>query len=187
MVQGAQGAIRKLVREPMIAVIERLAVDFRAFAPDLWPARRSRCIGSTGTRASRTTRRRSRPNRRGLSLPRPRQASRRGLLPEVAPTWVWIGGGMYAPDTSQLQRARAHRREPSPLPRHRRIAAFRRQVGPLGGERLQRVPRGFPRDHAAAEYLKHRQFLAGREFPAAFASSPSSTPACWRCSGRWRR
>ena len=40
------------------------------------------------------------------------------------------------------------------------------------GEKLQRVPRGFPKNHPAAEYLRHRQFLAGREFPAAFAYSP---------------
>jgi len=45
-------------------------------------------------------------------------------------------------------------------------------VGALSGERLQRVPRGFPRDHEAAEYLKFRQFLAGREFAASFATSP---------------
>ena len=50
--------------------------------------------------------------------------------------------------------------------------AFKRAVGALEGERLQRVPRGFPKDHAAAEYLKYRQFLAGREFPASFATSP---------------
>jgi len=40
------------------------------------------------------------------------------------------------------------------------------------GERLQRVPRGFPKDHAAAEFLRFRQFLAGAEFPPAFATSP---------------
>ena len=34
------------------------------------------------------------------------------------------------------------------------------------------MPRGFPKDHEAAEYLKYRQFLAGREFPATFATSP---------------
>jgi uncharacterized protein (DUF2461 family) len=50
--------------------------------------------------------------------------------------------------------------------------AFRRTVGALDGDRLRRVPRGFPADHEAAEYLKYRQFLAGREFPAAFATSP---------------
>jgi hypothetical protein len=31
------------------------------------------------------------------------------------------------------------------------------------------VPHGFQKDHPAAEYLKFRQFLAGREVPPAFA------------------
>ena len=34
-----------------------------------------------------------------------------GLYFEVAPAWVWIGGGLCAPDTSQLHTGpRAHRR-----------------------------------------------------------------------------
>ena len=49
---------------------------------------------------------------------------------------------------------------------------FRRQFGKLDGQKLQRVPRGFPRDHPAAEYLKFRSFLAGAEFPGTFAASP---------------
>jgi hypothetical protein len=44
-------------------------------------------------------------------------------------------------------------------------------IGELRGERLQRVPRGFDRDHPAAEYLKFRQFLAGCEYPPDFATS----------------
>ena len=34
------------------------------------------------------------------------------------------------------------------------------------------MPRGFAKDHDAAEYLKHRHFIAGAEFPAALAASP---------------
>ena len=86
---------------------------------------------------------------------------------------VWVGGGMYAPDTSQLQLVREHIAENSR--RLRAIVespAFRRVAGPLEGQKLQRVPRGFPQDHPAAEFLKHRQFMAGHEFPASFAHSP---------------
>src|SRR5262249_58022429 len=43
----------------------------------------------------------------------------------------------------------------------------------MQGERLQRAPRGFPKDHEALEYLKYRNFIAGCEFPPAFATSPS--------------
>jgi uncharacterized protein (TIGR02453 family) len=80
---------------------------------------------------------------------------------------------MYAPDTAQLQAVREH--IAANLRRLRAIVeapAFRRAVGRLEGERLQRVPRGFPKNHEAAEFLRYRQFLAGREFPATFATSP---------------
>jgi uncharacterized protein (DUF2461 family) len=33
------------------------------------------------------------------------------------------------------------------------------------------VPRGFPKDHEAAEFLKMRQFLAGRQFPSSLATT----------------
>jgi len=95
----------------------------------------------------------------------------------VSPQWVWVGGGLYAPDTPQLQAVREHI-----AGNHRRLRAivespgFRRTVGQLDGERLQRMPRGFPKDHAAGEYLMHRQFIAGREFPAAFATSARFYP-----------
>jgi uncharacterized protein (TIGR02453 family) len=165
----------QLLRGPMIALIERLAVDFRAFAPDL--------VAHSNTSLYRIYRdTRFSENKAPLkthvaavfpcrSLPKHQGA---GLYLEVAPTWVWIGGGMYAPDTAQLQAVREH--IAANLRRFLTIVespAFRRSVGPLGGERLQRVPRGFPRDHPAAEYLKHRQFLAAREFPARFAASPA--------------
>jgi uncharacterized protein (TIGR02453 family) len=81
---------------------------------------------------------------------------------------------MYAPQSQQLQAVREHIAANA-----RRLRAlvespgFHRHVGGrLEGEQLQRVPRGFPNDHPAAEYLKYRQFLAGRELPPASACSP---------------
>jgi len=110
-------------------------------------------------------------------------SDRGGWLGRVlaSPTWVWVGGGMYAPDTSQLQAVREHI---AANVRHLRTIVespgFRRCVGRLEGERLQRVPRGFAPDHEAAEYLKYRQFLAGREFPATFATSARFYPGVVR-------
>src|SRR5918992_287692 len=166
------------VREPMIAVIERLAEDFQSFAPDL--------VASPKTSLYRIYRdTRFSENKAPLkthvaavfpcrNLPKHQGA---GLYLEVSPRWVWVGGGMYAPETSQLQAVREH--IAGNLQHLRAIVespAFRRTVGRLEGEQLQRVPRGFPKDHEAAAYLKYRQFLAGREFPAAFATSPRFYP-----------
>jgi hypothetical protein len=86
---------------------------------------------------------------------------------------VWIGGGIYMPSASDLQAIREHVAATHPR-LHRLVSAraFARAVGELGGERLTRVPRGYMKEHPAARYLQHRQFLAGREYEAPFAASP---------------
>src|SRR2546422_1050820 len=96
----------------------------------------------------------------------------------VSPDGVWVGGGMYHPETPQLHAVRE--RIAGNLRRFRSIVespAFKRELdGGLEGEQLQRVPRGFPKDHEAAAYLKYRQFLAGKEFPARFATGAAFYP-----------
>ena len=161
------------VRGPMIALVERLAADFATFAPELVASPRAslyRIYRDTRFSDDKT------PLKTHVAavfpcrgLPKHQGA---GLYLEVSPGWVWVGGGMYAPDTTQLQAVREH--IASNVVRLRAIVespAFRRTIGSLGGEQLQRVPRGYPKDHEAAAYLRHRQFLAGAEFPAAFATS----------------
>ena len=161
------------VKAPMVAVIEHLAHDFQTFAPELVASQKSIYRIYRDTRFSddktplKTNIAASFPWR---GLPRHQGA---GLYLEVAHQWVWIGGGMYAPETSQLAAVREHI-----AANHKRLRAivespgFKKAVGALDGARLQRVPRGFDKDHPAAEYLRHRQFLAAKEFPAAFASDP---------------
>ena len=166
------------VRQPMIEIIERLADDFREFAPHLSASPKSsmyriyRDVRFSANKAPYKTHVAAIFPARGL--PKHEGA---GLYFHVSPDDVWVGGGMYAPRTAQLHAVREH--IASNLKRFRAIVespGFRRAVGRLDGERLQRVPRGFPRDHAAAEYLKFRQFLAGRELPPSFATSPTLYP-----------
>ena len=160
------------VRAPMIAVIEQLALDFRGFAPELVASPKLsmyRVYRDTRFSENKT------PYKSHIAavfpwrgLPRHEGA---GVYFHVAPDAVWIGGGMYAPQPAQLHAVREHIAKH--VRRLRRIVeapAFRRTCGALEGERLQRVPRGFPKDHPAAEFLKYRQFLAGVELPARFAS-----------------
>ena len=162
-----------LLRAPMAALIERLEVDFRTFAPELVADPKTaiyRIYRDTRFSENKT------PLKTHIAAVFPARGLGKhqgaGLYLEVAAGWVWVGGGMYSPDTSQLHAVREHIAGNS-----RRLRAivespkFHRTVGRLEGERLQRVPRGFAADHDAAEYLKFRQFLAGREFPATFASS----------------
>lgn len=162
------------VRAPMLAVVEALAKDFAAFAPEMLadpkvslfrPWRDTRF--SEDKTPLKTNVAASFPNR---VLGRMRGA---GLYFEVEPRWVWIGGGIYAPDTSQLQALREHI-----AAEHRELDAilaapsFKRHAGTLKGDRLTRVPRGFDKDHPAANYLMQKQFLGFREEPGAFAVRP---------------
>jgi len=166
------------VRAPMIAVIERLAVDFGRFAPEL-DASPKRCIYRiyrdtrfSGDKTPLKTQ--IAASFRWRSLPRGRGA---GLYVEVHPQWVWMGGGFYAPETVDLVRIREHISATHPeLHQLTRHASFRRAFQELEGERLTRLPRGFPKDDPAAEYLKHRNFLVGREFPPEFATTRGFYP-----------
>ena len=42
----------------------------------------------------------------------------------------------------------------------------------VSGDKLKRVPRGFPADHPAAEYLKFKLWVGGADFPATLATGP---------------
>jgi uncharacterized protein (TIGR02453 family) len=162
------------VRQPMTAIVECLADDLRTFAPELVASpklsiyRIYRDIRFSDDKKPYKTHVAAVFPTRGLA-----KHEGAGLYFHVAPDEVWIGGGMYAPQPAQLQAVREHIAVNSK--RLRAIVdspGFRRHVGRLEGERLKRVPRGFPADHKAAELLKYRQFLAGRELPGTFATSP---------------
>ena len=166
------------VRAPMIAVIERLAQDFRGFAPELIASPKQSMFriyrdtrfsddkSPLKTQISASFRWRGLPKGEGA-----------GLYLEVNPGWVWMGGGFYRPEARHLVRIREHISRTYPdIERLVRAAAFKRAVGSLDGEVLTRVPRGFGKDDPAAEYLKYKYFLAGCEFPPELATSPRFYP-----------
>ena len=53
-----------------------------------------------------------------------------------------------------------------------RAPAFKK-LGGLKGDRLSRMPRGFDKEHPAADLLQQKQFLGAREEAAEFATSPA--------------
>lgn len=168
-----------LLREPLIEIIGQLAVDFRTFAPELVadpktsmfrPYRDTRF--SVDKSPIKTHIAAVFPSR---DLPKLGGAA---LYFQVAPEGVWVGGGLHAPGTPQLHAVREH--IASNLRRFRAIvesSAFLRGPGPLLNTlRLQRVPRGFAPDHEAAEYLRYKQLVTGRDFPATLATTARFYP-----------
>ena len=162
------------VKGRLLALVERLAFDLPSFAPELAASPRASLF-----RINRDTRfsedKSPYKTQVGCLLPHrdlPRHAGA-CLYLEIGPTGTMVFGGLYRPEPVELQAVREHL-----AANYRRFRAinespgFARAAGPVKGEALQRVPRGFAKDHPAAEILKFKQYLFGRSFPAAFATSP---------------
>lgn len=162
------------VRAPMLEIIDRLAVDMRGIAPELLVGPKSmyriyRDVRFSENKQPYKTHVAASFWHRDLG-----KGGGAGMYFHVAPDGVWIGGGMYHPEPQQLYRVREHL---AANVRHFRsiveAPAFKRALdGGLEGEQLTRVPRGFAKDHEAADYLRYRQFLVGKEYPARFAADP---------------
>jgi uncharacterized protein (TIGR02453 family) len=170
------------VRGPMVTLLSQLAGDFPRFAPELVSDPRVSLY-----RIYRDTRfsEDKRPLKTHVAAHFPARGFPRnegsGLYLEITPQWVWIGGGLYMPSSADLHAIREHIAATHPqLQRTVQARAFRDAVGELGGEQLSRVPRGYLKEHPAAGYLRYKQFLAGREYDAAFATSPQFYPEVLR-------
>jgi len=132
------------VRGPMVALIEQLSADAHRFAPEMvFSPRDSLFRIYRDTRFSedktplKTHIAASFPSR---SLPKPLGA---GLYLQVSIEGAWAGGGIYGPEKTELLRIREHLA--GNLQRFRSIVEsprFKKQLGGLQGEQLQRVPRG---------------------------------------------
>src|SRR5687768_3711043 len=102
------------VRQPMVGVIERLAHDFSACAPEfVADAKISLFRPWRDTRFSPN----KAPLKTHVAAVFPHRALGRmnggrlngaGFYFEVAPDWVWMCGGVYGPETAQLQAIREH-------------------------------------------------------------------------------
>src|SRR5262249_54807785 len=124
------------VHRPMVAVVERLAVDFRSFAPELIASPKQSLF-----RIYRDTRFSSdkKPIKaHAAAVFRPRGFQNKegaGLYFEIAPGWVWMGGGMWRPEPRELVKLREHIAETWPEIRGlTRAKAFASRFDRLEGE-----------------------------------------------------
>ena len=162
------------VRGPLIALVEHLAVDLHALAPELaCSAKESLYRQYRDTRFSED---KSPLKTNVAAVFRPRGLDRHGgagLYLQVSAKEAWVGGGLYHAPMPVLTAVREHL-----AGNHTRFRAiiespgFKRRCGPLTGDTLTRVPRGFAADHPAAEILKLKDLIVMKTFPAEFATTP---------------
>jgi uncharacterized protein (TIGR02453 family) len=88
-----------------------------------------------------------------------------GYYVHIEPGNVYVGGGIYMPSSDQLKRIRhAIADNPKEFLAIVSDETFHKRFKTLEGEKLQRIPLGFPKDHMMAEWLKYKSFYTGVEW-----------------------
>ena len=166
------------VKAPMVAVVEALDRDFRTMAPELAANPKTsiyRIYRDTRFSPDKT------PLKTHIAAYFPHRdlgkGNGAGLYLHVEPKLTMFAGGMYAPMPPQLRAMRAYIADNASRWRSIVEAPAFRKAFTWEGEPQTRVPRGYPADHAAAEYLKCTRFVAWVEHPAAIATTPAFYPA----------
>jgi uncharacterized protein (TIGR02453 family) len=92
----------------------------------------------------------------------------------LSPGEIFVGGGIWHPEKPWLAAFRQRVvDEPGQIRKLVEATAFTATFGSLGGDRLQRVPTGFPQDHPEAELLKLKDVTFGRRLSDKDAMSPA--------------
>jgi len=172
--QSHKGIYEQYVKQPMTELIAALAQEFQKFAPEMLASPKV-----SAYRIYRDTRfsKDKSPYKAHVAAVFPRSGLGKhegaGFYLHISPEELLIGGGLYMPLPEDLNAVRNHIVDhPDRFFAILEHDRFRKIFGSLGGDRLRRVPQGFPVDHVAADYLKYKQFLAARNFPPRAATTP---------------
>jgi uncharacterized protein (TIGR02453 family) len=164
-------AYEESVKLPMLRLIEGLAEEFADFAPEIVASPRSLFRIYRDTRFSKDKRPFKTHVAASFSVKGLDRHEGAGFYFHIAPTELWIGGGIYRPATDELRSVRDHI-----AANHERLdkiveaRPFRKLFGELQGEQSSRMPRGYPADHPAGHYLRFKDLLAARELKPADAT-----------------
>lgn len=162
-------------RGPMLRLVELVCDDLRSFAADhvIEPKRAVyRIYRDTRFSKDKT------PYKTHVAAMFPRRGlgknNAAGFYFHVSPKGCEIAGGMYMPGPEELAAVRsAIAADPDGF---RELAEDKRRVkavGPLLGEKLARVPKGFEPDHPAGDYLRMKQWYFDATLRADAACKPT--------------
>lgn len=97
---------------------------------------------------------------------------RGGYYFHIEPGNVFIGGGFFSPSKEDLQRIREEIAEDDePMRQILNDKEFKRHFGELQGEQLKTAPKGFDKEHPAADLIRYKQFYFISQFSEAEANS----------------
>ena len=176
MVSAHKHVYEEKVRGPMLALVAALDDAIGEFAPEMVTEPKKavyriyRDVRFSTDKSPYKTHIAAVFSPRGLE-----KHSGAGLYFHISVDEVLVGGGIYAPGPAELLALRGylanHAKELDKILRQRE---FRRLFKEMTGEKLKRVPKGFPQDHPAADLLVYKQFLAGTLLPPDIVTAPDA-------------
>jgi len=109
----------------------------------------------------------------GMHMSRATKLLRGGYYFHIEPGKCFVGGGFWDPNPEDLKHIREQIAiDPKPLRNILKSKSFKKNFDKLNGDKLVNVPRGFEKDHPAADLLRYKQFLVSREIPDKVLLSP---------------
>lgn len=95
-----------------------------------------------------------------------------GYYVHIAPDTVFLGAGMWRPDSDPLRGIRERiAARPAEWQRVMNDKTFKRHFK-LGGESLQRPPRGFDKEHECIDDIKRKSFIAVKDMDVKACLNP---------------
>lgn len=173
--QPRKAMFEEVVKQPMTELVTALNADLRKFAPEFVtdPAKAVyRIYRDTRFSKDKT------PYKTHQAASFYRRAGERetggGYYVAVSHKECAVGGGIYAPEPPTLLAIRNHvAGNYRDLQTILKSKPLRELMGELYGEQLSRVPKGFARDHPAADLLRYKRFILYVELPAELATTPA--------------
>lgn len=93
-----------------------------------------------------------------------RKSSKAGYYFHLSPTECFYAGGLYMPEPAQLTLVRSSiYGRWNDFQKIINNKGFKKYFNKIEGEKLKTIPKGFPKDHPSAEYLKYKGFVAYSE------------------------
>ncbi len=163
-----------LIRTPMLELVNCLNEEFARFAPQyITPPQKALYRIYRDTRFSKD----KTPYKTHVSaiFPRSNAVKREGSVFYFHFTEkdILVFGGVWAPERDELLAYRTllqdHHEELQEILADRKL---KRVLGGLQGEKLTRMPKGFPVDHPAEALLRHRQWYLEATFDIKLLTTP---------------
>ncbi len=161
---------KSFVRLPMQSLIVALQPHFARFAPeyDLHPKRSIFRIYRDTRFSKNKTPYKTHVAAHAVIHGKPKGLGASGYYFHIEPGEVYVGAGIYMPESDQLKRIRRAIAERSE--EFLSIVGSRRFKKTFGGlemqdDRLKRIPAGFEADHPMAEWLRYKHYFAGVSLP----------------------